>query len=356
MNHIKDEILKKYIAGEIESDQEKLKILELDRELIKTCEGHTLLAEGEMTLVVGGKNSGKSKLISYLIKQVLIESCNEGFVLPNTIDYKVISFDSEMSVQRLVEWLIKSPYEDAYGVNYIKDFLKDKLHIFSLKRQKPENRVDYISNIFKGLKAEYPNAHFIICLDVGTCLTSDTNSSTNSGLIDNLVNKLEGSTMIVTIHHSFKDETKNGIGMGSIGTALEKYCAIKLLVSPTDNEKKHKVEFLVSKYEDIDKEKDYFFIRTEKNSKGEIHIIGVSDSLGQIIRKKGNLKVDDDTFNKVLFELLKNPLSSEDKLQKNIITKLINRLDLKASTIYSKLAKLKDQKVIAEIDGELTIN
>lgn len=355
MNHIKDEILKKYLAGEIESNQEKLNILQLDRELIKTCEGRTLLRMNEMTLVVGGKNSGKSKFISYMIKQVLIETCNDGFVLPNNHDYKVIMFDSEMSQERLVEWSIKSNYEE-YGYDYIKDILKDKLHIYSLKRESPENRVNYISDIFKKLKTDYPNAHFIICLDVGTCLTSDSNSSTNSGLIDNLIKSLDGSTQIVTIHHSFKDETKNGIGMGSIGTALERYCAIKLLISPTDIEKKHKVQFLGSKYEEINKENDYFFIRIEKNNEEKIQIIGVSDSLGPIIRKKGNLKVDDDTFNKVLFELLKNAISTEDKLQKNIVNNLMTRLDLKQSTIYSKLAKLKTEKVIADIDGKLTIN
>ncbi len=35
MNHKKDEILRKYIAGEIEIDQEKYKILELDKEDIQ---------------------------------------------------------------------------------------------------------------------------------------------------------------------------------------------------------------------------------------------------------------------------------------------------------------------------------
>ena len=33
MNHRKDEILRKYLAGEIETDQEKNKVLELDKRI-----------------------------------------------------------------------------------------------------------------------------------------------------------------------------------------------------------------------------------------------------------------------------------------------------------------------------------
>ena len=354
MNHINDEILKKYIAGEIESDQEKYKILELNNQYIKTCEGKTLLASGEMTLVVGGKNSGKSKLVNYLIKQVLVANCDEEFIIPNPSEYKVVSFDSEMGLDRLIQWCIKSPFEDEYGTDYLNN-LKDKFFVYSLKRISPEARLNYISETFKSLKSEYPNAHFIICLDVGTCLTSDTNSSSNAGLIDNLFTKLEENTLIITIHHSFKDESKNGIGMGSIGTALEKYCAIKLLVNPTDSLKRHKVEFLVSKYEDIDKEKDYFFVHTEKDIEGKISINGVSDSLGIVLKKKGNLKVDDDSFKLLLFEFINNSLTLEDRLQKNIIPKLIEKLGVKSSTIYNRLAKLKEQSIINQIDGELQI-
>jgi len=354
MNHINDEILKKYIAGEIESDQEKYKILELNNQYIKTCEGKTLLASAEMTLVVGGKNSGKSKLVNYLIKQILVDNCDEEFNIPNPSQYKVVSFDSEMGLDRLVQWCIKSPFEDEYGKDYLNN-LKDKFFVYSLKRISPEARLNYISETFKSLKSEHSNAHFIICLDVGTCLTSDTNSSSNAGLIDNLVNKLEGNTLIVTIHHSFKDESKNGIGMGSIGTALEKYCAIKLLVNPTDSQKRHKVEFLVSKYEDIDKEKDYFFVHTEKDTEGKISINGVSDSLGMVLKNKGNLKVDDDSFKLLLFEFINNSSTLEDRLQKNIIPKLIEKLGIKSSTIYNRLAKLKEQNIINEIDGELQI-
>ena len=161
--------------------------------------------------------------------------------------------------------------------------------------------------------------------------------------------------MIVTIHHSFKDESKNGIAMGSIGTALEKYCAIKLLVNPTDSQKRHKVEFLVSKYEDIDQEKDYFFIHTEKDTEGKISINGVSDSLGQVFTKKGNSKVDDDSFKSLLFELIQKSTKFEDRLRKNIVPILREKLCIQNSTTYNKISKLIKQNIIIEIDGELQI-
>jgi energy-coupling factor transporter ATP-binding protein EcfA2 len=354
MNHRIDEIVKKYIAGEIEIDHEKYKILELDREIITICEGKTLLALGEMTLVVGGKNSGKSKFVNHLLKQILVPKCDAGYILTQKQDYRVISFDSEMGIDRLVQWSI-GPYEDEYGPSYIKETLVDKLYLYSLKKITPELRIGYITDIVDGLKKDNPDAHFIVCIDVGTCLTSDTNSSQNGGLIDTLVNKLSGNTLILTIHHSLKDESKNGIGMGSIGTALEKLCAIKLLVNSTDAEKRHKVEFLVSKYEEVIKDRDYFFLHTEKDDDGKIHLNGLSDSLGVVIRKKGNSKVDDNEFSKFLIDLIEKSNSDEERLRKNVIGILMEKFDLGKSSVYNKIDKLIDDKIIKEDDYQLLV-
>jgi len=356
MDYIKDNVLRKYLNGEIDTDIENNSILNLDKELIKVCEGKTLLVKGEMTLIVGGKNSGKSKLMNYLIKQILIDELDLGFELKTKEDIKVISFDSEMGLNRLIEWSIKSIYEDEYGWNYLKDNLQDILFPYSLKRISPEDRVNYICRIVEGLKKNYPNTHFIICLDVGTCLTSDTNSSLNGGLIDNLVNKLEGSTLIVTIHNSFKEDTKEAIGMGSIGTALEKYCAIKLLIKSTDEEKRHKIQFVVSKYEDVNKAKDYFFINTEKKLDGKIFISGISDSDGLISIKKGNLKNDEIEFKSFLFELINNSTSDSDRFRKNIVPIMMAKFNYGKTSVFDKIKVLIEEGVIKEIDGELLIN
>ena len=355
MNHRNDELLKKYIDGQIETDQEKYKILELDKEIITICEGKTLLALGEMTLVVGGKNSGKSKFINHLIKQLLIEKCDPGFILSQEHDYRVISFDSEMGINRLIQWGIVGPFEDEYGRSYLEETLVGKLYLYSLKKITPEVRIGYIIDIVDGLKKDNPNAHFIVSIDVGTCLTSDTNSSQNGGLIDTLVNKLSGNTLIVTIHHSLKDESKNGIGMGSIGTALEKICAIKILVNPTDAEKRHKVQILLSKYEDVNKDKDYFYLHTEKDDEDKIHINGISDSLGIVIRKKGNSKVDFNDFKNTVLEFLINAVTIEDSFQKNIVKKLMDKYKLQPTAVYDKLKKLKEEEVVSLVDGRLFI-
>lgn len=134
MNYIKDEILKKYIAGEIESDNQKSTILELNKENFKICEGKTILTSGEMTLIVGGKNSGKSKLVNHIIKQILVEKCDNGFYIPNANDYRVVFFDSEMGESRLVDWSIKSPFEDDLGKDYLTTTLKDRLFLYWKKR------------------------------------------------------------------------------------------------------------------------------------------------------------------------------------------------------------------------------
>jgi len=356
MDYIKDNVLRKYLNGEIDTDIENNNVLNLDKELIKVCEGKTLLVKGEMTLIVGGKNSGKSKLMNYLIKQILIDELDLGFELKTKEDIKVISFDSEMGINRLIEWSIKSIYEDEFGLNYLKDNLQDILFLYSLKRISPEDRVNYICIIIEGLKKNYPHTHFIICLDVGTCLTSDTNSSSNGGVIDNLVNKLEGSTLIVTIHNSFKEDTKEAIGMGSIGTALEKYCAIKLLIKPTDEEKRHKIQFVVSKYEDINKAKDYFFINTEKKLDGKIFISGISDSDGLISIKKGNLKTDEIEFKSFLFDLINNSTSESDRFRKNIVPIMMAKFNYGKTSVFDKIKVLIEEGVIKEIDGELIIN
>jgi hypothetical protein len=355
MNHKKDEILRKYIAGEIEIDQEKYKILELDKEIITLCEGRTLLALGEMTLIVGGKNSGKSKFLNHLLKQILVPKCDAGYILTKKQDYRVISFDSEMGIDRFIQWGIIGPYEDEYGPSFLKEKLVNKLYMFSLKKITPELRIGYITDIVDGLKKDNPGAHFIVCIDVGTCLTSDTNSSQNGGLIDILVNKLSGNTLIVTIHHSLKDESKSGISMGSIGTALEKLCAIKILVNSTDVDSRHKVQFLLSKYEDVNKDKDYFYLHTEKDDDGKIHINGLSDSLGIVIRKKGNSKVDDKEFSNYLIELIQNSNTKEERLRKNIKDILMNKFNIGKSSVYRKIDNLISNKIIIEIEDELFV-
>jgi hypothetical protein len=355
MDYRVDEILKKYIAGEIETNHDKYKLLELDKEIITICDGKTLLAWGEMTLVVGGKNSGKSKFVNHLLKQILVPKCDAGYILMQKQDFRVISFDSEMGIDRLVQWSIIGPYEDEYGRSYIEENLVDKLYLYSLKKISPDVRIAYITDIVDGLKKDNPHTHFIVCIDVGTCLTSDTNSSQNGGLIDTLVNKLSGSTLIVTIHHSLKDESKSGISMGSIGTALEKLCAIKILVNSTDVENRHKVQFLLSKYEDVNKNKDYFYLHTEKDDDGKIQINGISDSLGVVIRKKGNSKVDDNEFTNFLIDLIDNSTSNEDRLRKNIKDILMNKFNLGKSSVYKKIDKLIDDNIIIEEFDQLFV-
>ena len=78
MDYIKDNILLKYLNGEIESSVNN-NILVLNDEIFKVCKGKVLLNKNELTLIVGGKGSGKSKFMYHLIKQILSEETDEEF-------------------------------------------------------------------------------------------------------------------------------------------------------------------------------------------------------------------------------------------------------------------------------------
>jgi energy-coupling factor transporter ATP-binding protein EcfA2 len=344
---MKDNIVRKYLNGEIDSDIEKNNILNLDKDLIKVCDGKTLLVKGEMTLIVGGKNSGKSKFMNYLLKQLLIDELDNGFELMTNDDIKVIYFDSEMGENRLANWSIEAPYSQ-YGIDYIEETLSDKLFIYSLKKESTLNRPSCIHSIYNQLQNMYPNTHFITCVDVGTCLTSDLNNQNNAGIIDDLVRQLSQSTLIVTIHHSLKDEEKRGVSMGSIGTALEKYCAIKLVIDSTDEQKRHKVEFHVSKYQDVNKDKDYFYIQTEKVDE-KIIITGISDSNGILIKeKKGHLKMSEIEFEDILNKFLTNLDDENLRTRKNIVEFFKNNYNIGKSKVHSHLKTFIDNSIIIE--------
>jgi hypothetical protein len=144
--------------------------------------------------------------------------------------------------------------------------------------------------------------------------------------------------------------------MGAIGTALEKLCAIKLVINQTDTLKRHMVEFHNSKYEDVNKEKDYFFIHTEKGNDNKIRITGISDSNGLIQAIKGNSKINNEDFKSFLIGLINNSSTSNDKLRKNIIPVLMNKLNLGKTSVYNKIDDLIEREIIKEVDGELLVN
>jgi len=349
MDYMTDNILRKYLNGEIDSDIEKNNILNLDKDLIKVCDGKTLLVKGEMTLIVGGKNSGKSKFINYLLKQLLIDELDFGFELKTNEDIKVIYFDSEMGENRLANWSIEAPYS-KYGIDYIEETLSDKLFIYSLKKESTSNRPTCINKIYNQLQNIYPKTHFITCVDVGTCLTSDLNNQNNAGIIDDLVRQLGQSTLIVTIHHSLKDEEKRGVSMGSIGTALEKYCAIKLVIDSTDEQKRHKVEFHVSKYQDVNKDKDYFYIQTEKVEE-KIIITGISDSNGVLIKeKKGYIKMSENEFKDSLNKFLSNLDDDNLRTRKSIVEYFKENFNIGKSKVNFHLKSFIDNGIVNDKD------
>jgi len=355
MDYIKDNILLKYLNGEIESSANN-NILVLNDEIFKVCNGKALLNKNEMTLIVGGKGSGKSKFMYHLIKQILMNETDEEFKIIKKDDYKVICFDSEMGHSRLVDWALKNVFDDIND-DYIKNELQDKLFLYSLVSVSPYNRINEIGIIYNQLQKKYPDSHFIVCIDVVSCLTDDPNANSNFGIIDKLKSTLSSSTLIATIHNSLKDEEKFGIPAGSIGTALEKLAFITVAIKKPDELKRHLVVFKNTKAEYTDSSTNNYFYFHIDTIDDIIKITGLSDSNGEIIKKKkGNTKVETDDFKFYLFELIKNSTSDSDRFRKNIVPIIMEKFKYGSTSVFNKIKALIEEGVIKEIDGELLIN
>jgi len=344
MDYINDNILLKYLKGEIESSSDN-NILVLNDEIIKVCKGKAILNKNEITLIVGAKGCGKSKFMYHIIKQILSNETDEEFKIIKKEDYKVICFDSESGDSRIIDWSLKNVFDDLND-DYIENELKEKLFLYSLAKVSPFNRVNEIDKIYNQLQEKYPNSHFIVGIDIVSCLTDDPNANSNFGIIDKLKSKLSSCTIIALIHSSLKEEERFGIPAGSIGTALEKFAYITFAIKKAENNK-HLVLFKNTKAEFTDStNNNYFFLQVEEID-DRVKITGLSDSNGEIIqKKKGNTKVDKNDFDSYLFELINNTEKDEDKLQKNIVELLQKKFGLKRAIVYQKIKTLKDHDII----------
>jgi len=344
MDYINDNILLKYLNGEIESSANN-NILVLNDEIIKVCKGKAILNKNEITLIVGAKGCGKSKFMYHIIKQILSNDTDEDFKIVKKEDYKVICFDSESGDSRIIDWSLKNVFDDISD-DYIKNELQEKLFLYSLAKVSPFNRGNEIDKIYNQLQEKYPNSHFIVGIDIVSCLTDDPNANSNFGIIDKLKSKLSSCTIIALIHSSLKEDEKFGIPAGSIGTALEKFAYITFAIKKAENNR-HLVFFKNTKAEFIEStNNNYFFLQVEEID-NKVKITGLADSNGEIFKKrKGNTKVDTDEFNNYLYELINNAEKDEDKLQKNIVELLQNKFGLKPATVYYKIQTLKDQGII----------
>ena len=358
MDFINDNVLLKYINGDIESS-DKNNILVLNDEIIKVCKGKTLLNKNEMTLIVGGKGSGKSKFMNHLIKQLLMNETDEEFKILKPEDFKVICFDSEMSESRIVEWSILNVYKE-FGDDYVKDELKEKLFLYSLAKEKFSDRTDEIIKIYKQLHLKYPNSHFIICIDVGSSLTNDLNSNLNSGYIDLLRAQLTSCTLIMTIHNSLKDEDKLGVPAGSIGTALEKLAFIHIAIKKLDELNRHKVIFFNSKSNVTTSENDYFYFHIETIN-NDTKITGISDSDGIICKSNiRNTKLDIGNFKLELENRLKQieveGLDISERSKKNIVIYFHNKCKIGKSKTYEHLKLIEEEGFICVRDRFVFLN
>ena len=339
INYVTDNVLHKYVNNQLDLSDDKNILLKLDDSLILQCKGKSLLIKGEMLLIVGAKNSGKSKAASYLVKQLLIPEPNEGFIVQNCEDIRAVVFDSEMGESRLAKWWITNTFSEFDSFFFQNLELEKRLTILSTKRKKPKERLRYVKTILEQLKRDFPNTHFVICLDIATCLTDNPNDPGNKGIVDEFYSLMDKATFIVVSHTNFKSE-QNNYSTGSIGTEFEKIASTKLIVE--NKEDKHKLAFAYSKQEDqINPENDYFYLHTKKVSEDTIHISGISDSNGVEIKKIRNEKKTIDEVFTSIFSLL-TELSESDLLrqEKNIVAHLRQDLDIGKSKAYADIKSL----------------
>jgi energy-coupling factor transporter ATP-binding protein EcfA2 len=330
-NYKNENLLVKYLNNEIETKNEKNILLKLDDDFIKTCNSKVLLAKGEMTMIIGPKNCGKSKVSSFLIRQLLIPKADNGVIVENNENTIILVFDSEMGESRLAKWNIENIFHD-FDREFLES-LKSKYFIKSLKKNKPAERFNEIKKIVNSISNEYPDKHLVIVLDIATCLTTDINASSNGGLVDSFYAIHGNCSYIVVSHNNIKaTDSKSEFSTGSIGTAFEKISSIKLSVEASFNSNSlktsHKVTFKYSKFDyELNSENDYFFINTEKIDNENILITGITDSNGPISENKlsGNTKITPDEIYSLIEDRL-NSLenNSEERLRKNLINYLIN--------------------------------
>lgn len=337
--YVTDNVLYKYVNNQLDLSNDKNNLLKLDESKITQCKGKTLLQKGEMLLIVGAKNSGKSKAASYLIKQLLIPEPDNGFVVQNCEDVRVVIFDSEMGESRLAKWWITNTFCE-HGESFLKMLEAErKLTILSTKKKRPKERLKYVKMIMDQLKKDFPNTHFIVCLDIATCLTDNPNDPGNKGIVDEFYSLMDNSTLIVVSHTNFKSE-QNSYSTGSIGTEFEKVASTKILVEKKDD--KHKVSFVYSKQEDqINPENDYFYMHTKNFSDEIIQISGISDSNGVEIKKIRNEKrtIDEvlNSVNNLLTDLDETNILRQEK---NIVNHLEDSLGIGKSKAYADIKKL----------------
>ena len=125
----------------------------------------------------------------HIIKQILSNDTDEDFKIVKKEDYKVICFDSESGDSRIIDWSLKNVFDDISD-DYIKNELQEKLFLYSLAKVSPFNRGNEIDKIYNQLQEKYPNSHFIVGIDIVSCLTDDPNANSNFGIIDKLKSKL----------------------------------------------------------------------------------------------------------------------------------------------------------------------
>lgn len=355
INYVTENVLYKYVHQQLDLSNANNILLKLDENQIKTCKGKTLLLKGEMLLIVGPKNSGKSKAASFLIKQLLVPEPNNGFIVQNCEDIKAIVFDSEMGESRLAKWWITNTFNE-YDPSFLKMLEEErKLNIYSTKKMRPKQRLEYIKIIVNQLKNEFPKTHFVICLDIATCLTDNPNDPGNKGVVDTFYSLMDKASFVVVSHTNFKTE-QNSYSTGSIGTEFEKIASLKLIVE--QKEGKHKVSFAYSKQEDqINPEVDYFNLHTEKVSEDVIQISGISDSTGIEIKKIRNEKK---TINEVFesTELYLNKLNGLDllRLEKNLVAHLMKDLKIGKSKAYDNIKQLIESGKLFKKSELLYIN
>lgn len=330
-NYKNENLLVKYLNNEIETKNEKNILLKLDDDLIKTCNSKVLLAKGEMTMIIGPKNCGKSKVSSFLIRQLLIPKADNGVIVENNENTILLVFDSEMGESRLAKWNIENIFHD-FDREFLES-LKSKYFIKSLKKNKPAERFNEIKKIVNSLSKDYPDKHLVIVLDIATCLTTDINASSNGGLVDDFYAIHENCSYVVVSHNNIKaTDSKSEFSTGSIGTAFEKISSIKLSVEADFNSNSlntsHKVTFKYSKFDyELNSENDYFFINTEKIDNEKVLIVGITDSNGPITEKKpkGNTKITPDELYSIIEDRLNSiPIDSPDRIRKNVVDFLLN--------------------------------
>jgi hypothetical protein len=316
-----------------------------------------ILTPNDITILFGPSGSGKSRIAAYLVRQLLLETPDTFFIrYQNGKKNRVVFIETEMSDNFLIRYHFTDnfyeydSFEDANRCLDLKNrFILSPFNSLSIKdsltqlKEIARNEIQYIHDY-----------NIVFFIDNLGSFASDLNSSTNNEFIKDFKATLSKFTVLAVMHSNFKDDSRNKNNpTGALGSSAEKIAQTILQVVPNSS---GSLRLTLNKSKTQDdrakpgiylsyKEIDGKLIFEEKSQK-EYSI--VKDFVNESNEKSN---YDFEVSNKILNHLNGKSDDHNDRLKQNLVYAFPKYL--KKSSMYPKVNKLIDEKILLNKNGYL---